>query len=488
MNVLFVFSLKDIRTQKKPILAQEFIPLGISYISSVLKKHGHSTRLIVLSSDLEDDKNNSLLDKYVKDFQPELICFTAVCTEYLFIAHIAQYIKNRYPDIYLLAGGAHISVNAENCILDDFDAICIGEGEFPALDLISALEKGIIPSGIPNLWFKNGSAIEKNPTRPFVPDLDKLPFPDRDIWQEWIKEKRGITKYSVLLGRGCPFNCTYCCNHVLKKLASGYYVRYRSPDNIIEELRELVIKFPNHKEVHLEVETINQNRKWAMELCAKLELFNSTLNQPLKYTTNLRVTPNADVEDLFAAFKKSNFSYIYIGLESGSERVRRETLKRNYLNDDIIKTVNIARKYGLKVAFYNMIGIPGETLEDFKETISINKTCLPDYNLLSIFFPYPGTELYALCKEKGLLPKRNDQVRERVTAPLDLPGFSQKQIQKSFIWFDYYVYKGSKPIYKIFSRVLVSKFKSKPALNYIYRRLMRLTFIDRLKYILNRYS
>jgi radical SAM superfamily enzyme YgiQ (UPF0313 family) len=487
MNVLFVFSLKDIRSQKKPISVQEFIPLGISYISSVLKKNGHSTKLLVISSDL-GDRNNSLIDNYLKEFRPSLVCFTAVCTEYFFISRIAKYIKNRYPNIYLLVGGAHVSVNAEDVVRDEFDAICIGEGEFPTLELVSQLEKGNLPSGIPNLWIKSGSTVEQNPTRSFINDLDKLPFPDRDMWQEWIEEERSTTKYSVLLGRGCPFNCTYCCNHILKKLALGSYVRFRSPDNIIEELKELAIKFPEHKEVHLEIETITVNKKWALDLCEKLERFNSTLSVPLRYSTNFRVTPKADVEDLFIAFKKSNFSYIYIGLESGSERVRRESLKRNYSNEDIIRTVSMARKYGLKVAFYNMIGIPGETLEDFKETIRINRICLPDYNLLSIFYPYPGTELYTLCKEQGLLPESNTLTRERVTAPLDLPGFSQEKIQKSFIWFDYYVYEGNKPMYKIFSRVLVSKFKSKPLLNYIYRRIARMSFVGRLKYMLNRYE
>jgi len=227
-------------------------------------------------------------------------------------------------------------------------------------------------------------------------------------------------------------------------LAPGNYVRFRSPENIVEELSDIAAKFPAKKEIkkeiYLEVESFGVDKKWAIDLCSKLEAFNKTLSQPFSFGANIRITLNADLEDLFIACKKANFRFINIGLESGSERVRREILRRNYSNEDVINAVKLARKHGLKVCFYNMVGLPGETMADFKETVRVNRICLPDWHLTGVFFPYPGTELYSLCQEQGLLKNSSGKKKEieRMKATLDLPGFSRKQIQRSYILFDYY--------------------------------------------------
>ncbi len=484
MDILFIHSVDDILTPKKPLRTPEEMQFGISYISALLKKHGHITKLVVLSRIL-GKKNRAIINNYLKKFYPRLICFTAVSTEYRFITNIAKYIKNRYPDIYLLIGGPHVSLNPEEVLSEDFDALCIGEGEYPTLELASQLEKGTVPFGIPNLWIKHGSETEKNSPRPLLQDLDKLPFPDREMWKEWIEEEQE-SRHPVLLGRGCPFECTYCCNHALRKLADGPYVRFRSPDNILEEIKDIVTRFPTKKDFYLEIETIGVDKNWAIELCSKFERFNETLNKPLSFGVNLRIAPNLDFENLFSAFEKANFTILNIGVESGSESVRREILKRNYSNQDIVNVVALAKRHSLKIHFYNLIGIPGETIDDFKETVNINRICLPDKIYTHIFFPYPGTELYRKCKQQGLLKKAPDTELERCKAVLDLPGFSRKQIQKSFIWFDYYIYKGHKPIHKILAKVFVSKFRSDSYLHYFYRRLTYSFLFKWLRYLLKR--
>jgi len=353
----------------------------------MLKKHGHRTRLAVLSSPY-GKKNYPLIDKVIASFKPRLVCFTAVSSEYKFILGIADYLKYRYPDIYTLIGGVHVTLNIDEVQQDNFDAFCIGEGECPTLELVTQLEKNAKPTKIGNLLIKDGPNIERNAVCPFLYDLDDLPFPDREMWQEWIKEDLG-TRHAVLLGRGCPFDCTYCSNHALREIASGNYVRLRRPEKIIEEINEIAIKYPKQNEIYLEVETFSVNRKWAIQLCTELRELNKSLPNHLSYGVNIRVTPNPDLSDLFEACKRSNFRFINIGLESGSERVRKEILKRNYSNKDIISVVNAARKVGLKVAFYNMIGVPGETKADFEETVKLNRICLPDWHMTGIFFHIP---------------------------------------------------------------------------------------------------
>jgi radical SAM superfamily enzyme YgiQ (UPF0313 family) len=133
---------------------------------------------------------------------------------------------------------------------------------------------------------------------------------------------------------------------------------------------------------------------------------------------------------------------VNIGLESGSERIRREILKRNYSNADVIRVVNLARGYGLKITFFNLIGIPTETIADFKETVRINRTCRPDRKFNFIFYPFPGTDLHHFCQEKGLLKKTLDDRQATRLAVLDLPGFPRKEIQKAFDYFEYYISSG----------------------------------------------
>jgi len=442
MRVLFVYSLECGLLKNGLLDLQSRMQFGISYISSLLQKFGHHTNLVVLSK-VSGQKNMRVLKDSIHTYDPNVICLSAVATEYDFIANIARSIKRHYPGIYVVGGGVHLTLNTKTAFLDDFDAVCVGEGEHPALELVQQLEQGRTPSGIPNLWIRHGSETEKNLPRKFIEDLDSLPFPDRILWQKWMNQKNP-ERCSILLSRGCPFRCSYCCNHALRKISPGVYVRYRTPKNIIEEMKAMVLSFPKVQEIYLETETITYNTDWCMELCSELEHFNATARRPLSYGANIRVIPNRDLEDLFSAFKKANFRFVNIGLESGSDRIRREVLNRNYSNEDIIRTVKLARKYGLKVSLFNLIGVPCETLADFKETVRMNRICKPDWHSSSIFFPYPGTDLYDLCREQGLLRKTLDPRQERKKATLDLPGFPRKKVEESYRFFDYYI-RGLEP-------------------------------------------
>jgi radical SAM superfamily enzyme YgiQ (UPF0313 family) len=131
--------------------------------------------------------------------------------------------------------------------------------------------------------------------------------------------------------------------------------------------------------------------------------------------------------------------------------------------------VEKARKYHLKVIFFNLIGIPGETLYDFNETVQINRTCLPDTHLTSIFFPYPGTELYDKCEKDGLLGKGVDSRMERKKAILDLPEFPRSKIRKSYVLFDFFVYRGNKSLIEIAIRIIWVLFR-RSFYRYISRR------------------
>jgi anaerobic magnesium-protoporphyrin IX monomethyl ester cyclase len=462
MRILFVHSEDDHYSVEKPLEGHERMQFGISYISALLKGKGHETRLVIPTR-----LNVEILEEHVRDFDPALVCFTSVYTEFAFMSELAAGLKKSHPELYLLVGGPHASLKPEDCLASAFDAVCTGEGELATLELVSQLEAGASPAGIANMWIKRNGEVEKNPQRPFFEDLDSLPFPDREMWLPWMSNQ--YSRPSVLLGRGCPFQCTYCCNHALARLATGKYVRLRSPGNIVEEILDLKATYPYMTEVYLEVETMGFNQDWAMELCGMLERMNADLEIPIEFGTNLRITPHTEYDDLFAALKRCGFRFVNIGLESGSERLRREVLKRNYSNDDIVNAITKAKEHGLEVGIYNLIGIPGETRRDYRETIKVTRECQPDWFLLSVFFPYPGTVLHTVCEESGLLDGPIETGYERRKPIIDHPGFSKRQIGRRFTWSHLLFYGGHRPVKDIARQVALTKIYTNPRLLGWYR-------------------
>jgi radical SAM superfamily enzyme YgiQ (UPF0313 family) len=477
MKVLFMFSLNDVPSAEKPLRTPESLQLGLSYVSAMLKGAGHQTRLLVLSRVFREAARR-YVQAALADFVPDVVGFSSVSSEYPFIREVGEWVRELAPRAKRIIGGAHASLEPK-AVIRDFDAVCVGEGEHAALEYVSQLQQKRDPTKIANLWIRHGDgSIEHNPPRPFVTDLDSLPLPDRQMWEPWIGEE-AAAKPSVLLGRGCPFQCTYCCHHKFRSLGEGTYVRFRSPKAIAAEIRQILDSRPDYREIYLEQETIAVRLPWAEQLCDELEALNRTLPRPVSFGVNVAVTPNIDYDRLFAALNRANVRYVNIGLESGSERLRREVLKRRYSNQDILNAVSAARRHGLRIALFNMIGLPSETPEEFNLTVEMNRQCQPDWHYTSIFYPYPGTDLYRLCKDQGLLPKDSDDDpvvgidMERSQATLDLPTFPRDQVQRSYEWFDYHVYRGHRARIKLLAKVARCKLKSRPKLNRLYRMAAR---------------
>lgn len=448
MKILFVLSetLKKKRTKedKLPLTTQEDIHLGVSYISALLEANGYITDLYIVTN----SEQFSGLDKLIKDYNPQVICFSAVYREFETIVKVSDYIKVQYPNIFQVAGGAHITLNPEIAIQKSFDAICIGEGEYPTLELIQKLEKNVEVSNIKNMWIKTEQGIERNETREYLSDLNSLPFPNRKMWQKYIKKKNSL--HDIIVGRGCPFNCTYCCNHALRKVAPGCYVRFRDPANIIAEIKLLLENFPDTETIFFEAEAINLNPEFLDELTNLLSEFNKTLNKPIAYGANIRLNSNTDIHKVMKQFVRANIIIMNIGLESGSERVRKEVLYRaEYTNDDVRLAVKLAKKYHRHVMLFVLLGIPGETYEDCQQTLALVKECRPNFIHLGIFTPYPGTVLYENCVRDGLIEVASYKEKGRNIATFNTQYMTKKQIQKEYNRFFPEVYARNKREYYI---------------------------------------
>jgi anaerobic magnesium-protoporphyrin IX monomethyl ester cyclase len=432
MKILFINYVADYADVNKPIEWHLCTHLGISYISSILKKQNNETKLLIVTPQSSDEY---IINK-VQSYNPGAILYTAFSSNFNHVSQVAKLVADNFPSIYQVLGGVHITINPHRLETLSVNAICIGEGEYPMAELFEQLNKGQKPTGIKNLWFKNNGIIEKNSTREFNQNLDDLPFPDREIWQDWIDRKDPM--HTIIPSRGCTFNCTYCCNHKIKKAAPGKYVRFRSVENVIAELKELIEFDPTLKMIYFEAETIGLNLKFGYELCDALEKFNKENSISISYGINLRISTGQSYGELFTRLKKANFSFINIGLESGSREIREKVLKRFYTNEDIIRNVHFAKELGLAVHLYVMVGLPGETYEDFMKTVDCLDKCEPTHPLLSIFYPYEGTELYNLCEREGYLAKFSPNLFERKHAVLDLPTFPREKVQAAY---QEYLYK-----------------------------------------------
>ena len=456
MKALFVYSQDFIPFDAHPFVSMMDMPLGISCIAALLARHGHEVRGLVLCSDKER-KSHTKLDRTLEAFPADLIALTSVSSQFRFVCEVARAAGKTRPAAYRVLGGAFPSLDPRRGLSSGLDAVCVGEGEHPTLELVEQLERGEAPGGIPNLWFRReDGSVEVNGTRPFLEDLDALPIPYRRMWEPWLSPY-AERKPSVLLGRGCPYLCTYCSNHALRKLARGRYVRFRSPGNIVEEIESVLAAYPGIREIFLEVETIALDRAWLRALCARLGELEGVGGGRIRFGTNFRITERSVDEDVFADLERAGIAEINIGLESGSERVRSEVLGRRYSNADFLRAVSLARQHGMRVNVYNLIGVPGESRDDHRETVLLNREACPDAVYTSIFFPYPGTVLHDRCLSDGLVDASIDPSLERRRAVLDLPRFSRREIQRAFIRFEYRIYKGKRPFLLLLKRTVELK-------------------------------
>lgn len=399
--------------------------IGIALISAILKKAGHDT-LLFSPNHFSKETFLSTINKY----NPDLVGFSTTTHQYQYAIKYAEILK-KTKNIPVIFGGFHPTFAPENVISNpNVDMVCRGEGEFAALELANALEKHDDYSHIPNLWVKkeNGEII-KNPLRKLIEDLDSLPFPDREfINQREILKNNGF-RLDIAVGRGCPYNCPYCCNSALRELYkdNGQFIRLRSVDNVLKELNLLLQKY-KVEEIHFQDDMFLLNKEWFREFADK---YSKNFHIPFHISARIEHVN----EEIARLLKKSGCISITIGVENGNEEFRKTVLNKNITNETMLNTRQLLKKFGIKICSLNMVGVPGETPQTIKETLNFNKKLNPDWLACSIYTPYPGTSLYKLCEEKGFLEKdftdfSSSYLDEKSASILNLPTISKREIIK----------------------------------------------------------
>jgi len=394
-----------------------FFPLGLAYLAAQLCDQGHD--VVIYDADANVGKNEemdfSILEskypKYIehvndlshsiwdelrdtlKRVRPNVVGISVYTTKIAAALRTAQICKSIAPHIPVVTGGPHPSVKADEIlrISPYIDFAIRGEGEVSFLQLVDALENGKPYNNIKGLSFKHDGRIYHNPDAEFIKELDKIPYPARELLinrDSYSSEDMGL----IMTGRGCPFSCTFCSSKgVWKRI-----VRLRSVENVINEIQQVQAKY-NTTQFSLKDDTFPVNRERVLEFCKVIK------EKRLKIGWDCNVRANLVDESLLKTMKSAGCNGIKMGIESGSDRILTEIMKKGITVAQVKHAAKLLNKVSIHWTGYFMMGLPTETSEEMRETFRLAKQIKPDFVSLSVYEPFPGTELYNRCLAMGCI-------------------------------------------------------------------------------------
>lgn len=369
------------------LAAGNYFLLGLGYIAAYLRKYGHSIFMLDLEA---EGLSYTCFVKKIKSIDPQLIGISATTPDFTNALKIAQLCKKN-SRAFLLLGGIHGSALSEyilNRYPHLFDAICLGEGEETALEVCKFIE-GEVRSleQIKGLCFANNGKIVKTETRPYITDLDSLPFPARDLIgldlykPHAFNTRKGRTA-TLITSRGCPFRCNFCAS----KLTLGGTFRARSAESVLSEIAHLVYRYGvNHILIQDDTFTFDLDR--AKEICRKL--IESKLN--IEWFCFSQVT-KVD-EELLSLMKKAGCYCIGFGIESIDREVLR-SIRKPITQESSRFAIRMAKKYGLRVQAFFIFGNKGDSKETIERTVKFALETSPTLAFFNKLVAYPGTEIF----------------------------------------------------------------------------------------------
>jgi anaerobic magnesium-protoporphyrin IX monomethyl ester cyclase len=359
---------------------------GIMNISAVLKQNGVPTE--VVSADLRSVRKKLEANGNV------IVAYSTTSAYSNFYLDFNREVKKEFPRAFSVFGGAHPTFFPEIIEEEGVDGVCVGEGEFPLLELAEARDKDAPITSLQNWWIKDGAVVHRNPVRPLIEDLDQLPIPDRDIFRN--AAQRRLPHAIVMTGRGCPYGCTYCYNHVYRKLytGKGKIVRRRSVEHVMQELHQ--IKAEGCRFIRFMDDLFILYPEWVREFATR---YREEIGLPF----SCLVRANLVTEEIVASLKEAGCHRIMMGIEAGNDRLRNEILKRNMSREEILEAGKIVRAAGIRLVTANILAIPGGSLEADWETVDLNLEVRPSYGSAAVLQPFPGTEIHEIAASMDLL-------------------------------------------------------------------------------------
>ncbi len=359
---------------------------GVMNISSLLKQNGFEVEIVPA------DYNH--IKARLQEKATTILAYSTLTSFFQYYLKLNLQIKQQFPEVFSVYGGPHPTYFPEMIEEEGVDAVCIGEGEYPMLEMVTSLSTGKSVKSIQSWWVKEDKKIYKNPVWPLIENLDELPLPDHELFRQARPNK--ISQAIIMTSRGCPYKCTYCYNHIKSEIykGKGTVIRRRSVDNVMEELRQ--IKENNYSFIRFMDDLFILSHKW-------IEEFSKKYKEQIGLPFSCLVRANYISADIAKKLKEAGCYRMTMGVEAGNDYVRNNILKRNMTKETMIKAARVIKEAGLKLTTANILAIPGGSLQTDYETLELNIRCRPDHAYVSIMQPYPRTGIYHYAKNEGLL-------------------------------------------------------------------------------------
>ncbi|MGZ7068491.1 MAG: B12-binding domain-containing radical SAM protein [Methanobacterium sp.] len=345
----------------------------------------------------------------IAEYDPTVVAISAKSQNFKSALIVAKLAKQINKQTVVIMGGPHPSmVGADLLSYPEIDISVIGEGEITITELLHAIEAQKKLDDIQGIIYREDGEVIKNPPRKFITNLDSLCFP-HEFAPEILKDynRYPITAFSnIFTIRGCPYNCFFCGSRNIWSRK----VRFRSPENVVEEIKSL--QKIGVKHVHFDDDTFGVSKKHLNDLCNALMQHCPGLKWSCEIPVHLVNEQNISL------MKSAGCSSIQIGIESGNNEIL-SAIRKNITIEEALDACELIKKHGIALGVFFIVGFPQDTEDTLRDTITAIKKVKSDRITYSIFTPYPGTEAFELCKEKGLIGEDYDVSLYNHQSPLN---------------------------------------------------------------------
>jgi len=370
------------------------IPLGVYYLAASVRQAGHDVCVI----DGEAGKRTAQdIGRQALEYGPDLVGLSSTTVAFHRALETAREIKECLPAVPIAIGGPHVTSALEDVLTHpEFDFAVFGEGEETLTELLGVLADGGELGGVRGLAFRRNNVPVINPPRPFIENLDRLPFPAYDLIPDFTLYNPPPTNYmklpvaNIITSRGCPNRCTFCGHS-----SFGRTLRQRSAGNIADEI-EILYRRHHVREIAFVDDTFTIAPRRIFDL------FHILNGRGIRFPWTCMSRINTVDPETVRFMKEQGCWHISFGIESGNADILR-LIRKNISIAEAEKVIGWCRREGIRTKGFFIIGHPGETPDTIDQTISTALDLPLDDVVVTINTPLPGTEQYRTAHEYGVL-------------------------------------------------------------------------------------